>query len=102
MDKEIWLLLITNVLGPSLVWFFARKKHAMDAKMLELDSVERAIGIWRETAEELKVKLDNTLKLLDQLEAHNQRLKEEVFDLSKKNDLLSSRLKDVEKKIFRK
>ena len=70
--------------------------------MLELDTIERAIGIWRETAEELKVKLDNTLKLLDQLEAHNQRLKEEVFDLSKKNDLLSSRLKDVEKQIFRK
>jgi hypothetical protein len=48
-------------------WFFTRKKSNADAKGSELENVEHAIKIWRETAEKLSARVDELSKEIDEM-----------------------------------
>ena len=55
---ESWVETIVTAIGGAggggfFGWFFTRKKSNADAKGSELENVEHAIKIWRETAENL-------------------------------------------------
>lgn len=66
-------------------WLFTRKKQAQDVKSSELENVQEAIKIWRETAMELQKRVDEMekeIKLLRQevatVHAENFRLKQKI------------------------
>lgn len=85
---------ITTFFAGFTAWFFARKRNKADGKkaeaeaeISELDSVEKAIKIWRETAESLLQELN---KRIDD----NKKLGEEI---SKLNDTITSLYAEVNK-----
>ena len=53
--------------GGLIGWFFTRKKTNAEAKGSELENVEQAIKIWRETAEKLSLRVDDLSREIDEL-----------------------------------
>ena len=53
--------------GGFFTWLFARKKNNAEAKGSELENVEQAIKIWRETAMELSKRVDELSKEVEEL-----------------------------------
>lgn len=81
---------ITSVITAFVTWFFARRKQEAEVVQSELDAVEKAIAIWRDTAESLKKKVDEQSALL-------HKLQEEVATLRRDNARLLSELKQIKK-----
>lgn len=74
---------ITTLVGAFAGWFFTRKKQQAEASLQELDAVEKAIAIWREIAQDLKVELQEHKNKVDSL---SQKL-EEVYEELRANKL---------------
>jgi len=53
--------------GGIIGYFVTRKKSNADAKGSELENVEHAIKIWRETAEKLSARVDELSKEIDEM-----------------------------------
>jgi hypothetical protein len=53
--------------GGIIGYFVTRKKTNADAKGSELENVEHAIKIWRETAEKLSARVDELSKEIDEM-----------------------------------
>lgn len=53
--------------GGIIGYFVTRKKTNADAKGSELENVEHAIKIWRETAEKLSARVDELSQEIDEL-----------------------------------
>ena len=69
---ESWVETIVTAIGGAgggsfFGWFFTRKKSNADAKGSELENVEHAIKIWRETAEKLSARVDELSLEMDEL-----------------------------------
>ena len=69
---EGWVETIVTAIGGAggggfFGWFFTRKKSNADAKGSELENVEHAIKIWRETAEKLSARVDELSKEIDEM-----------------------------------
>jgi septal ring factor EnvC (AmiA/AmiB activator) len=72
--------------GGVIGYFVTRKKTNADAKGSELENVEHAIKIWRETAEKLSARVDELSKEIDDLRAdlitvhrENKQLKDYLY-----------------------
>lgn len=85
---------ITTFVAGFTAWIFARKRNNADGKkaeaeaeISELDSVEKAIKIWRETAENLLLELNKKLE-------DNRMLGEEIRKL---NDTITTLGAEVNK-----
>jgi hypothetical protein len=88
---ESWVETIVTAIGGAggggfFGWFFTRKKSNADAKGSELENVEHAIKIWRETAEKLSARVDELSKEIDELRAdlvtvhrENKQLKDYLY-----------------------
>ena len=69
---EAWVETIITAVGGAggggfFGWFFTRKKSNAEAKGSELENVEQAIKIWRETAMELSKRVDELSKEVEEL-----------------------------------
>lgn len=69
---EAWLETLVTAVGGAggggfFGWFFTRKKSNAEAKGSELENVEQAIKIWRETAMELSKRVDELSKEVEEL-----------------------------------
>lgn len=69
---ESWVETIITAVGGAggggfFGWFFTRKKSNAEAKGSELENVEQAIKIWRETAEKLSKRVDELSKEVEEL-----------------------------------
>lgn len=69
---EGWVETIVTAIGGAggggfFGWFFTRKKSNAEAKGSELQNVEHAIKIWRETAEKLSARVDELSKEIDEM-----------------------------------
>lgn len=69
---ESWVETIVTAIGGAggggfFGWFFTRKKSNAEAKGSELENVEHAIKIWRETAEKLSARVDELSKEIDEM-----------------------------------
>lgn len=87
---ESWVeTLITAVGGAGgggfFGWFFTRKKTNAEAKGSELENVEQAIKIWRETAEKLS-------KRVDELSAEVDELRKDLISVHRENKQLKDYL----------
>ena len=88
---ESWVQTLITGLGAAgggsfFTWIFARKKTNAEAKGSELENVEQAIKIWRETAEKLSARVDELSKEIDELRAdlvtvhrENKQLKDYLY-----------------------
>jgi hypothetical protein len=69
---ESWVETIVTAIGGAggggfFGWFFTRKKSNAEAKGSELENVEHAIKIWRETAEKLSARVDELSLEMDEM-----------------------------------
>lgn len=71
-------------------WLFGRRKQAAEAVASELETIEKAVAIWREIAQDLK-------KELEAQSAEIAKLRDEVSTLRKDNAGLLSELKQIKK-----
>lgn len=71
--------------GAFFGWFFTRKKTNAEAKGAELENVEQAIKIWRETAEKLS-------KRVDELSAEVDELRNDLISVHRENKQLKDYL----------
>lgn len=87
---ESWVQTVVTVgaagVSSLFTWIFARKKTNAEAKGSELENVEQAIKIWRETAEKLSLRVDELSKEIDELRAdlvtvhrENKQLKDYLY-----------------------
>ena len=74
MTPEVIALIITNLLAPIVAYFLARRKNNADVQLTEFDSVEKAIKIWRETAESMSAKINLLQQEIDELKKQNDEL----------------------------
>jgi septal ring factor EnvC (AmiA/AmiB activator) len=92
---ESWVeTLITAVGGAGgggfFGWFFTRKKSNAEAKGSELENVEQAIKIWRESCEALQVSNEKLAAKVEELTKRVQDLENDLIVVHREN----KRIKD--------
>jgi len=94
MDQLIDTLFVpalTTLAGAFSGWFFGRRKQQAEAVQSEMQSVEKAIAIWREIAQDLKKELsEQTVQI--------EKLRDEVSTLRRDNARLLTELKSIKKR----
>lgn len=81
---------LTSIVTAGATWFIARRKNDAEARASELDTVEKAVAIWREIAQDLK-------KELEAQSVEIGKLREEVSTLRRDNARLLSEMKAIQK-----
>lgn len=85
----VWATLASA--GASFVtWIFTRRKQTAEAEGSELDNVEKAVAIWRQTAEDLH-------KEINELRLQITDLKNQVCNLQSENYRLISEIEKLKK-----
>jgi peptidoglycan hydrolase CwlO-like protein len=81
MDGILAIILV--VIPSALTYFLTKQKNATDMSKTEMETVEIAVRIWREMAQEFQTKLDDMedkykdlLQEVKQLRTENKKLKE--------------------------
>lgn len=89
-----------------ITWFFARRKNAAEVDSMELDNVDKATGIWRQLAEDLKLEVDtlrnNQQRILTEqslILSENRELNQKVNDLTTQNAKLTKEIRTLETKV---
>jgi chromosome segregation ATPase len=67
--------LVTAFAGGFTGWVFARKKMKAEAQKSELDTIEQAVTIWRNLAEELETKLEAYRVEIEKLRSDIEKLR---------------------------
>lgn len=85
----IWATLASA--GASFVtWVFTRRKQTAEAEGSELDNVEKAVAIWRQTAEDLH-------KEINELRQQITDLRRQIGELQSENDRLIREIEKIKK-----
>lgn len=85
----IWATLASA--GSSFVtWVFTRRKQTAEAEGSELDNVEKAVAIWRQTAEDLH-------KEINELRQQITDLRRQIGELQSENDRLIREIEKIKK-----
>ena len=67
-------VILTAVIG----WLLGKRKASADARSTEMDSVDKAITIWRELAQDFKTEVEELRVEVSQLREENNKLTKEV------------------------
>ncbi|MDA3943726.1 MAG: hypothetical protein PF694_09335 [Bacteroidetes bacterium] len=99
------ITIVPTILGSFGGWFFGRKKTAAETKSVELDNVEAAVKIWRESAENLSQQLTIYNKELMSLRQENaslrdrlETLEDEIKEIRRANSSLNRQVTQLKKK----
>ena len=70
MNELLYALiaLVSTLLSSSGVYIFMRRKYKAEARMSELDTVDKAISIWRNLAQDLEKKVDDLEQKIREME----------------------------------
>jgi flagellar basal body-associated protein FliL len=97
----IILTIVTSLVTGFGGWIFGRRKNKAEAQTVELENVNKAVAIWRETAENLNAQLGMyTNELIkfrsenDTLHVELEKMKSELKSIKSENDKLK---KEIEK-----
>jgi len=90
MVRDIIVSLLLTAIGTISGWLAARNKNKAEAKHVELQNVESAISIWRNTAEALH---NEVVHLRNECNA----LRTEVENLRKENRQFRMQIQKIEK-----
>ena len=84
-------IIITGIVGAAtgaITWLFTRKKQNAETKVTEatahtteLDAIDKAVGIWRNLAQDLKKEVDELRTLISELREENDKLHQEINEL---------------------
>lgn len=86
-----WLWATLASAGASFVtWVFTRRKQTAEAEGSELDNVEKAVAIWRQTAEDLH-------KEINELRQQITDLRRQIGELQSENDRLIREIEKIKK-----
>lgn len=88
---------LTAFAGAFSGWFFGRRKQAAEAVASELETVEKAVAIWREIAQDLKKELAEQTAKIEAQSAKIVKLSEEVSTLRRDNARLLSEMKVIKR-----
>lgn len=69
-------LIISNLITPLLAWYLIKRKHNAEAGNSELEMIQKALGIWRETSEKLASQIVLLENKITYLEESNRKLEE--------------------------
>jgi predicted RNase H-like nuclease (RuvC/YqgF family) len=94
---ESWVETIVTAIGGAggggfFGWFFTRKKSNADAKGSELENVEHAIKIWRESSEALQLANDRLSKKVEELSIKVEELQKDLITVHRENKALKDYL----------
>lgn len=89
--------LLTAFAGAFSGWFFGRRKQQAEAVASELETVEKAVAIWREIAQDLKKELAEQTEKIEAQSAKIVKLSEEVSTLRRDNARLLGEMKVIKK-----
>lgn len=78
-----YLPYIGGAVASAMAWLLGKRKAKADAQKTELDSVEKAISIWRQLAQDFKKEVDELRVEIGELREENEKLSKEVNRLSK-------------------
>lgn len=78
------IALILPLLTAAGGWFVGKRKMKAEAAASELENVQQAIKIWRETAEALEEKCDILLVEMEMMRSENKELKLKIQSLERK------------------
>src|SRR5258705_2551504 len=101
MDIQVYLPYVV-ALGGAIAWIYEKEKRIVSERLIkakanntELDTVEKAIAIWRTLAKEFQ---DEVVKLRDTVEdfrIENEKLRYEVEELRLENEKLRLEVKGL-------
>lgn len=79
--QSLLIPILTTIAGAFSGWFFGRRKQQAEAVMNELETVEKAVSIWRQIAQDLQKEMasqsEQIAKMrteIDALRTDNKRL----------------------------
>lgn len=93
--NEFIITTIISVLSGVAGWVVARRKNIAEARITELDAVEKAVTVWRELSEQLQKKYDMLLQRQDDLEKEMALIRKDNRELKAKNKELIAKLKTL-------
>lgn len=74
-----------SVIGTTAGWFFGRRKTRADAVQSELENVEKAVGIWRQVADDLTLQMATLKSELADAKTEIEKLNREIQKLHAEN-----------------
>jgi len=94
---EAWVETIITAVGGAggggfFGWFFTRKKSNAEAKGSELENVEQAIKIWRESAQSLQLENERLSKKVEDLSKAIEELRLDLITVHRENKQLKDYL----------
>lgn len=81
--KEILLIIIPALVTSLATWAFSRRKYRAESQANELDNVQKALGIYRDTIEDLKSELELLREKINVVVAENEALGKQMDELRK-------------------
>lgn len=84
--QEFVLNVLSLFFGGAVTWLFARRKQEADTTRVNLENINMAVAIWRDTAKELSTKVDVLTQKCERLTTEVEMLRKENVTLKKKLD----------------
>lgn len=83
------MAILTGIAG----WLAGRRKNVADARITEMDAVEKAISVWRNLSENLQGRYEAVINKVDQMEKELDGLREDNARLRRENKELIRQIK---------
>lgn len=96
---SIILTIVTSLVTGFGGWIFGRRKNKAEAQTVELENVNKAVAIWRETAENLNVQLGLYTNELIKFRQENENLQEELDKMKQELKSLKSENDKLKKEV---
>ena len=90
--QEFVLNILSLFFGGAITWLFARRKQEADTTRVNLENINMAVAIWRDTAKELSAKVEILTEKCEKLTTRCEKLTTEVEGLRKENVTLKKKL----------
>ena len=90
---EFFINTLVAVLTGIAGYFTGRRKNVADARITEMDAVEKAISIWRNLSENQQARYDTLIIKVDQMEKELDGLREDNARLRRENKELIRQIK---------
>lgn len=81
--KELLLILIPSLVTSSVTWLLSRRKYRAESQANELDNVQKALGIYRDTINDLKKELEELRDRINVVVTENEALGKQMEELRK-------------------
>ena len=81
--KDLLLILIPSTVSSFLTWFFYRRKYRAETQTNELDNVQKALAIYRDTIFDLKKDLEEIRLKVTEVVKENEALGMQMEELRK-------------------